>query len=776
MCSSGVVKQNKLYFTAVIVIILDSVFREPDEIIPDNVNPPHYGSREHPWQDSEVGMYPYTARNEQNSSFMPRLFPQPEYRRHYNKQWSKEGQFASRGDFEEHEYYNQQRDFPPYHYSGFMGRYNRDSLERPPRDFGRRHFDHHNDNFYKDFNSRDGYKRGSHQFGSERRDFDKYSQNGQIERPPRDFAKGTRWDQPFKQSFGHSEYPEYRSFDNPHWHTAQWEREPPAFYSFEEEMSYHNRSNSEGSGQRMPGRDPHFSADDSLNRSKSFQTNEIPEGSERNESREGSPSVSSSNPDPLEQSNGRKRVRDSEGESSASKASKKAEFISELRKRHASPANSPSRDFLQTSDNNPFVELAHASLGYIEPQMESLSSSDRCVTSTKDSGVKKMSSPLQRKRTVTPVRPRFIGGKAASKNIRTSRFAAGKKSTNTGEAGSSENGDRNSPRNGVLETAEKLCRELREKRQNAQREKEKLLLRQKQKSLNSRIASLSKTNQSYLKGHLSRNETVSSISALPPTRIALESSHSHSTGLSNDLHQASGSEDRGFSSLPLPQKSSIEKIRQEIESSVRGTKRFVRSSCENKRPKEKQPGLPENQKTTSRPVGKGKGPMSKDSLAKMVNAPRSRKERLQLAQIVRSHSKTQNKLAPSRLNVQLSGLYDNDNLDFDDEEMSEITLEDLSPQVKMQIARLIEDDIVDFDAGFVSTSPKTPQPKKQKSKSQLMEVDGDLTETPAKQEPETESTELTLADLVSPSQSTSRPAANIAEQNNQVNGFCHQQN
>ncbi|XP_041352444.1 uncharacterized protein LOC121370955 [Gigantopelta aegis] len=751
-------------------------FEEPDQDIPGNDNPTRYGNnssnREQAWHDHDDELYPFNARNEQNPAYSQRQFPQPDYHRHYGKQWSKQGQFNNRHDFDEREYYEQQRDFPSYHYSGFRQRYNRDPLERPPRDFGRPHFDQHDDDdYYKEYNSRDSYKRGSHQFGSERRDFNKYSQNGQIERPPRDFAKPSRWDQPFRENFGRSEYPEYPSFDNPHWHVAQWDMERPPFFNFEDEMNYHNRSNREGSGPRMPdpafSRDTRVPSDDSLNRPKSFQTSEGPEGPEKNESREGSPSVSSSNPEPLEQMNGRKRGRDGEGESSASKASRKAEFISELRKRQASPANSPSRDFLKTSsDNNPFVELAHASLGYTEQQMDSLSSSDRCVTSSKDSGVKKVNSPLQRRRTATSVRPRFIGGKVSPKSVRGVKFSAGKKSNNI-QTESSKNGERNSSRNGVLETAEKLCRELREKRQNAQREKEKLLLRQTQKSLNSRIAVLSKTNQSYLKGHLSQNESVSSVSVLPESRIALESSHSHSSIRSNtDLEQASRSDDPRFSSLPLPQRSGIDKIRHEIESSVRGTKRFVRSSCETSR-QEKHQEVPPHLKPTGRPVGKGKGPMSKDSLAKMINAPRSRKERLQLAQIVRSHSKTQNKLAPSRLNVQLSGLYDNDNLDFDEEEMSEITLEDLSPQVKMQIARLIEDDIVDFDTGFVSTSPKTPPHKNRANINQLMEVDGDHIQRPAKQEPEVESTDLTLDDLVSPSQPTSEVSENLTDKNNQ---------
>ncbi|XP_052106021.1 uncharacterized protein LOC127738724 [Mytilus californianus] len=78
---------------------------------------------------------------------------------------------------------------------------------------------------------------------------------------------------------------------------------------------------------------------------------------------------------------------------------------------------------------------------------------------------------------------------------------------------------------------------------------------------------------------------------------------------------------------------------------------------------------------------------SRESLLKMVNSPRSRKERQQLAEFLRTYAKSQNRLSLPRFNLQMSGLYDNL------EHYGEFGLEELSPEVQLQIAELIEADI-----------------------------------------------------------------------------------
>ena len=78
---------------------------------------------------------------------------------------------------------------------------------------------------------------------------------------------------------------------------------------------------------------------------------------------------------------------------------------------------------------------------------------------------------------------------------------------------------------------------------------------------------------------------------------------------------------------------------------------------------------------------------SRESLLKMVNSPRSRKERQQLAEVLRTYAKSQNRLSLPRFNLHMSGIYDNL------EHYGEFRLEELSPDVQLQIAELIEADI-----------------------------------------------------------------------------------
>ena len=88
------------------------------------------------------------------------------------------------------------------------------------------------------------------------------------------------------------------------------------------------------------------------------------------------------------------------------------------------------------------------------------------------------------------------------------------------------------------------------------------------------------------------------------------------------------------------------------------------------------------------PSRKSKDELPRESLLKMVNSPRSRKERLKLAEMLRSYASSQNKLSFPRFNLQLSGMYDKL-----ETQMEDLRLEELSPHVQLQIAQLIEDDV-----------------------------------------------------------------------------------
>ncbi|XP_071078854.1 uncharacterized protein [Haliotis cracherodii] len=247
---------------------------------------------------------------------------------------------------------------------------------------------------------------------------------------------------------------------------------------------------------------------------------------------------------------------------------------------------------------------------------------------------------------------------------------------------------------GVLEKAEKLCKELREKRQKAKSDKEKIMKSKKNEMrdvLNKQIKTLSDANKSRIKGHLASVEKDSAVSSLQESGIASFSSSQTSADLTASRSSlASSSQTLVSQSEDQTPRNDIERIRHSIENSVR------RSLSSPAKPTSSSSESPVNS-------SKNRKPLSKDSLLKMVNSPRSRNERLHLARMLRTRARTQNKLAPSRLNVQLNGLYDN--YEFDEEDIPAISLEDLSPEVKLQIAQLIEDDV---NIDLINSEPDTP--------------------------------------------------------------------
>lgn len=279
---------------------------------------------------------------------------------------------------------------------------------------------------------------------------------------------------------------------------------------------------------------------------------------------------------------------------------------------------------------------------------------------------------------------------------------------------------------GVLEKAEKLCKELREKREKAKLERErKMKAEQKEKleNINQELKTLSDKSKEYVKGHISAEETTQSVDS--------------------SAKNITGSEKNSISKLSQSNKE-IEKIRQNIEKSVQSVNEIqkLQSSSGKERNSRKEDskssakksetstnksktGLQETSvrepskkdtKPDSCETRKGKeGTVNKssakeklttDSLLKMVNSPRSRKERQQLAGMLRSYAQSQKKLSLPRYNLELSGSYDNDL----DGKIEELRLEELSPEVQIQIAQLMEadatPDLNDLEMALMSSSDK----------------------------------------------------------------------
>ncbi|KAK3591271.1 hypothetical protein CHS0354_004317 [Potamilus streckersoni] len=251
----------------------------------------------------------------------------------------------------------------------------------------------------------------------------------------------------------------------------------------------------------------------------------------------------------------------------------------------------------------------------------------------------------------------------------------------------------------VLERAERLCKDLRDKREIAKKErdlKEKQKKLEKHQELNSQLEALSSKNMENIKGHLNSESleisTSSHFSRSLPSRLADsdcsltgqgDTKQLSSTGSLSGLLNSRSDLDSLVSS-GSKQKEDIDRIRQNIENSVRGG-----SSS----PVARSANTPSNWPTS--PISPVPVPntlaktkiLDKEHLCKLVNTPRSHKERLQLAQLLRTYASTRNKLSLPRFNLQLSGIYDKQEIRTED-----LCLENLSPDVQLQIAQIIESD------------------------------------------------------------------------------------
>ncbi|KAK3092652.1 hypothetical protein FSP39_005401 [Pinctada imbricata] len=270
----------------------------------------------------------------------------------------------------------------------------------------------------------------------------------------------------------------------------------------------------------------------------------------------------------------------------------------------------------------------------------------------------------------------------------------------------------------VLEKAEKLCKELRDKREKAKKEREKKERQkkfEKQEEINEQLRALSERSKEYVKGHVSaEEEKLSNIDTMSDSGRSVSSSviSDNCSSMSTDqgiekirknieqsvVTPVSDSDKSGKSQSGSRKDSSPEALiggkiipetsKKKSSKDKDKTKTSKESADKVESEKSKSTSTGEKQSQTSTSKSKEKEGLSTESLLKMVNSPRSRKERLKLAEMLRSYASSHNRLSMPRFNLQLSGMYDKL-----ETQMEDLHLEELSPDVQLQIAQLIEADI-----------------------------------------------------------------------------------
>ncbi|KAL5008475.1 hypothetical protein ScPMuIL_014056 [Solemya velum] len=129
--------------------------------------------------------------------------------------------------------------------------------------------------------------------------------------------------------------------------------------------------------------------------------------------------------------------------------------------------------------------------------------------------------------------------------------------------------------------------------------------------------------------------------------------------------------------LDKSSRNEIERIRQEIETSVQEQRNISQSNSQ----------ASETMIKKRVEILKNK-PLNRETLLKLINSPRSRKERLKLSEMLSKYSKSQNKLSMPRFNLKMSGLYDTEEMSLE-----EIDYDDLSVDLQLEIAEMFEHDV-----------------------------------------------------------------------------------
>lgn len=255
----------------------------------------------------------------------------------------------------------------------------------------------------------------------------------------------------------------------------------------------------------------------------------------------------------------------------------------------------------------------------------------------------------------------------------------------------------------VVEKAEALCQELREKRDSKAKEGKNLLKQQQKKN------SLPEKHQNNMKKSTSSESSEQNIVAHAPIKVPdtvsvivhnvplnekvkpMDTNSVTKTLASKKLTSSKVTDSTTSKASTKPSKADIERIRSYIEGSTFTNPNSDSSVEVHAHPISASPG--KNYNRSSHDL------LGKESLLKMVNSPRSRKERVKLAEMIRTHAKSQNKFSQSRFS--LNGIFDTFS---GSEPMQELNIQDLPTELQLQIAQIMESDMIsDTDSSKTSS-------------------------------------------------------------------------
>lgn len=231
----------------------------------------------------------------------------------------------------------------------------------------------------------------------------------------------------------------------------------------------------------------------------------------------------------------------------------------------------------------------------------------------------------------------------------------------------------------LLIQAENLCRDIREKRQLARMDKEsqeKRKSRDQQKKTDDRLSNLTQVSRSRMKGFINDENLLESQYQVHKHRKEVE--RSLGRGVVKKVSAASHSSSSNTRSSSTVVRPGVKvNIRPNLAGAIR---------------------IPRAQK-------KSNEVMDRKNLMRLVNSPRSRKERMQVAKILQSHGKS---VRPSRPKLNLETVPDEHVDDFDEEGALSFDLESLPTEVQLQLAELFDNGFEAVDIDIASADSDTP--------------------------------------------------------------------
>ncbi|WAR19245.1 hypothetical protein MAR_001083 [Mya arenaria] len=315
-------------------------------------------------------------------------------------------------------------------------------------------------------------------------------------------------------------------------------------------------------------------------------------------------------------------------------------------------------------------------------------------------GYRKARTAIEEKQTILPDSSSDLEEKKRTNiNMMKSRNKAGARRNQSpkGERKGVATGDNTES---ILEKAEKLCQKLRSEREQASKKKkseEKIKKMEKETELNKKLETLAEMNKSNIRGVLDM-EMSAPLGSRPELPVSasnsdvLDSLSSSDTGssvkaagtLSRKVTaekpyavQRARNESQEVAERIARTKADIDSIRAKIESSVQNEMSGQKVSA---------PSAEMSIPPTRYPAS-----TDQSALVKMVNSPRTPKEKLSLAQMLREHAKSQTKFSLQRFNLKYSDLCSG--VGEKGDEYTNINVDQLDTNSILEIANLIELDI-----------------------------------------------------------------------------------